>query len=301
MRVHRQIMDHWIYKDAEYFKAWMEMLLRARYLKDPGNEMVDGELITVHYGQFIFGRTKWSERLKVGEQRLRTLLKKLQNEGMVTLVSTHRKCTLYQICNYENYQNSIFKDESTSELLTKNNDAFFNHETNQQETQLYQGVIELDNHETNQHLTSSQPSPNQQLTTKEESKKEKKVKKKEVINKNTYAEFVTMTEDEYQKLVQRHGEHFTSLCIEKLDNHKGATGQRYASDYRAILKWVVDAVQKNYRRPNYQQSSVEVNTKGKTILKVVEGGPQKISDESRAEYRRMAQELDASRNRDAIL
>ncbi len=68
------------------------------------------------------------------------------------------------------------------------------------------------------------------------------------INKNVnkYAEFVSMSEVEYQKLLDQYGETFTKACITELDNYKGASGKKYKSDYRAILKWVVDKVkQKN--------------------------------------------------------
>ena len=62
-----------------------------------------------------------------------------------------------------------------------------------------------------------------------------------------------MTNAEYEKLVSTHGKEFADQCIEELDNYKGANGKKYASDYRAILNWVVDKVkQKNYK-PQKQQ------------------------------------------------
>lgn len=60
--------------------------------------------------------------------------------------------------------------------------------------------------------------------------------------KKHYAEFVTMTEAEYQKLVEAHGEEKTKLFIQCLDNYKGSSGKKYASDYRTILNWVIDRV-----------------------------------------------------------
>ena len=63
------------------------------------------------------------------------------------------------------------------------------------------------------------------------------------VEKNTYAEFVLMTTEEYQKLIARYGEDNTKKFIEKLNNTKGANKKLvYTSDYFAILKWVVDAV-----------------------------------------------------------
>jgi len=66
--------------------------------------------------------------------------------------------------------------------------------------------------------------------------------------KNKYAEFVTLYEEEYQKLVDEYGEAITKRMIEILDNYKGANGKKYKSDYRAILNWVVDRVKSEQPR-----------------------------------------------------
>ena len=58
-------------------------------------------------------------------------------------------------------------------------------------------------------------------------------------SKIAYAEFVRMTPQEYEALVQKVGESGAKRCIEILDNYKGANGKRYKSDYRAILNWVI--------------------------------------------------------------
>jgi len=54
-----------------------------------------------------------------------------------------------------------------------------------------------------------------------------------------YAEFVSMTNDEYSSLVTDLGEDGAKRCVEILDNYKGANGKRYKSDYLAIRNWVV--------------------------------------------------------------
>lgn len=61
--------------------------------------------------------------------------------------------------------------------------------------------------------------------------------------KKHYAEYVMLTEQEYQKLVEAHGEAMVQRMIEILDNYKGAKGKRYKDDYRAILNWVVQRAQ----------------------------------------------------------
>jgi len=58
-------------------------------------------------------------------------------------------------------------------------------------------------------------------------------------NKVEYAEFVSMTEGEFDNLANRVGLNGAKKCIEILDNYKGANGKKYKSDYRAILNWVI--------------------------------------------------------------
>lgn len=66
-----------------------------------------------------------------------------------------------------------------------------------------------------------------------------------------------MTQAEYDKLIDGHGEQQVKRMIEILDNYKGANKKKYASDYRAILNWVVNRVQEEERK-----------------LKVIQGGGQ---------------------------
>lgn len=64
-----------------------------------------------------------------------------------------------------------------------------------------------------------------------------------------YAEFVSMTNDEYSSLVAKlGGEERAKRCIEILDNYKGAKGKKYKSDYRAILNWVIDRLEEEEQK-----------------------------------------------------
>ena len=59
------------------------------------------------------------------------------------------------------------------------------------------------------------------------------------------ADYVSMTNAEYETLLSTYGVADTTRMIEKLDNYKGSSGKRYKSDYRAILSWVADEVLKS--------------------------------------------------------
>lgn len=81
--------------------------------------------------------------------------------------------------------------------------------------------------------TEATPAP----TNSGESKSKKP--KKSAPEKKHYADFVTLTEEEYSKLKEQYGTEAVKWCIQKLDNYKGSTGKKYASDYRTILSWVI--------------------------------------------------------------
>ncbi len=54
----------------------------------------------------------------------------------------------------------------------------------------------------------------------------------------SYAEYVSMTEKEHQKLIAEFGEGVTADYIKKLNNHKGSTGKTYANDYYTMKSWI---------------------------------------------------------------
>lgn len=92
---------------------------------------------------------------------------------------------------------------------------------------------------------------------KNNSKKDSKGKKEE--EKIHFADFVTMTNVEHEKLVSTYGTEFTDQCIKILDNYKGSKGKEYKSDYRAILSWVVDEAKKRKQENKYNSKKTAYN------------------------------------------
>jgi hypothetical protein len=68
-------------------------------------------------------------------------------------------------------------------------------------------------------------------------------KKAKDTPKVEFAEAVTMTQEEHDKLKEQLGSvEAVSWCINKLNNYKLSSGKKYKSDYRAILSWVIDSL-----------------------------------------------------------
>ncbi|MCX4294735.1 MAG: hypothetical protein OSJ56_11850 [Prevotella sp.] len=79
------------------------------------------------------------------------------------------------------------------------------------------------------------------LTEKEKAAAEKKKKYK-------YSDFVTLTHDEYAKLVAEFGEDAVKGMIDILNNWKGSNGKKTKSDYFTIRKWVINAYYEQQQR-----------------------------------------------------
>ena len=93
-------------------------------------------------------------------------------------------------------------------------------------------------------------------------------------SKVQFAEYVSLTNDEFSSLVTLVGEHGAKRCIDILDNYKGSSGKKYRSDYRAIISWVVDRYNEEQKR----------------------GKPKKDKDD---ELRRMVEEYDRRQGADS--
>lgn len=65
-------------------------------------------------------------------------------------------------------------------------------------------------------------------------------KKADKAKKYKYAEFVTLTRDEYAKLCAEYSEEAAKVMIDILNNYKGSKGKKYKSDYLTIRGWVKD-------------------------------------------------------------
>ena len=103
---------------------------------------------------------------------------------------------------------------------------------------------------------------NTYLSSTKESNSTASASPKKKADKKKYAEAVTMTEEEYQKLSEQHSKAFVDKCIEILNNYKLSSGKRYKSDYHTILNWVIERVSKDYPqldKPTAQSSAYDVN------------------------------------------
>lgn len=113
--LHRCIQDHWIWQDANRFKWWIDLLLRANN-KD-AKVLIDGSLMECKRGQFITSLGKLAEEWMVSRNTVRRFLDALESDTMIVRKSTH-KLTQITICNYDSYQDVRTSDDTTDGQVT---------------------------------------------------------------------------------------------------------------------------------------------------------------------------------------
>ena len=101
IKLDRGITEHWIFQDADYFRAWITILLMANY--EDRTILIDKKPTLVKKGSFYTSITKLAERFGWSRKRTVHFLEALEGDGMVTTRVSTRGTTL-TLVNYEKYQ-----------------------------------------------------------------------------------------------------------------------------------------------------------------------------------------------------
>lgn len=229
IKLHRKFLD-WEWYDTPTVKSvFLHLLLTANI------ESRKWRGIEIKRGQTVTSFEKISKATGHSIQEVRTAINKLKSTQCVTQ-SKYSKFSVFTVINFDSYQNA-------TEFLTGNQQATNTQSTgNQQATN---NTIRNKEYKKERSKEDTPPTPSKGENTP------KKRASKPKIEKTQFAEFVSMTNDEYTSLVAKVGEQGAKRCIEILDNYKGASGKTYESDYRAILNWVV---------MRYEEESLKTST-----------------------------------------
>ncbi len=229
LKLHRDLMDKPIWKQStpEQKSILITLLMMADY--EPNEWEWQGQTFATKPGQFVTSLEKIAQKAGRGIsiQNVRTALVRFEKLEFLTNEST-KTGRLISIVNWGLYQT---KDDKPNKAA-------------------------------NRRLTKTSQRPNKDLTPNKEVKKERREEDIPPVAppkpvKVRYAEAVTLTEAEHQKLLETHGEEDTARLIEILNNYKLSSGKKYKSDYHAILTWVIKRLAeekgKSKQRHNYPQ------------------------------------------------
>jgi hypothetical protein len=218
IKLHRKTLENpIIMQDKEYLAVWIFLLLNATHSEY--DTMFQGQRITLKKGQLITGRKIISKKLDISESKVQRILKCFETEHQIEQQTT-RQNRLVSILNWEMYQQHEQQDEQQVNNKRTTSEQRVN--TNKKDNNI-------------NNTKNAKNGINNRTTQNQETK----------IH---FAEFVSMTNAEYEKLVSTYGPNFVDQCIKKLDDYKGSSGKSYKSDYRAILSWVVDEIKKRQNK-----------------------------------------------------
>ena len=128
IKLDRCITDHWIFSDAEKFRAWIDLLLQANH--EDKKVLLHEGLITIKRGQLVTSIEKLANRWEWSKSRVYRFLEILEAEQMVKRDSNQFR-TLLTIENYGKFQGARNTNESTNEYTNKPTDESTNESTNE--------------------------------------------------------------------------------------------------------------------------------------------------------------------------
>lgn len=114
IKLHRKILDNAIFDNADLLKVWIWCLLKATH--EDYTQIVGLQTVELTKGQFITGRFKGAEELKLNPSTFYKYLKVLEKLNMIVL-NSNNKMTVVTVANWGKYQ----LDENESCQQNNNN------------------------------------------------------------------------------------------------------------------------------------------------------------------------------------
>lgn len=275
-------LNEWAwYNDNITLLVYIRLRLAAKY------KSVNVGNVHLERGQVVTSIREISEKNKISIRQARTALERLETSHKITVKPT-AKNSIVTLLDYEcdsdiNTQNDILTtNKRHAERQTGDTLA-----TQCRHTDDTPSLLKTDSRLSDKH-TGREYAPVREAAENYETKPQAiDTRKQNKSQKRKFAEFVSMTNDEYSSLVTKLGEQGTQRCIEILDNYKGQSGKTYKSDYRAILNWVIT-------RYGEEQTKCKPQTQGKPSGVYNAGNP--FLDMLRDLEEREANEIDIQGN-----
>ncbi len=104
-------MDHWIFSNPVYFRAWAYILWRANY-KDT-KVLFNDRLVPLDRGEFLTSYANFGEAVGMSVQTVRTFWGLLEKDEMIVRKSD-KKSTKITVCNYDRYQEGPTNSQQTA-------------------------------------------------------------------------------------------------------------------------------------------------------------------------------------------
>ena len=210
IKLHKKIMEHWMWEDPIILKAWLDILLSVNYTKK--KILFDGNLETVEAGQIITSVRKLARRWKCSKERVNKILGMFEQDGMLTVNKTTRR-TLLSVVNYRLYQNG------SDNIKDSNKDT---------------------EQDTEQDTDSPQHKNNKEYKENKEEREEPELSPVKITRFTTgMYDNVYLSNEEAAKLAKELGETVAKKTIDALSEYMYTHKHKYTDDghYAVLKKW----------------------------------------------------------------
>lgn len=125
IKLNRQIIDHWLYKDKPFNKsmAWIDLLLIADHTTH--TDLWRGKMTTFKRGDVNLSVTELAKRWGWSRDKARRFIKDLESDGMLRVNCTTYRTTL-TIVKYGIFQDKVTRDKATDNTRDKSRDKATN-------------------------------------------------------------------------------------------------------------------------------------------------------------------------------
>lgn len=114
LKLYRKLLKSPIFENEKALKIWIWCLLKATHIER--EQLVGQQIIHLEKGQFIFGREKASEELKMTESTVYKYIKLLEKLQMIS-INSNNKFSVVSIEKWEDYQDK--KQQENNKITTK--------------------------------------------------------------------------------------------------------------------------------------------------------------------------------------
>lgn len=115
--LNREIINHWVFDDAEYFKAWVCILLEVNH--EPNSFVIKKKTLECGRGESLKSLDTWGSMFgSWSKGKVNRFFKLLEKHDMITL-KNERITTRLSVCNYTTYQNNRNADDTADGTQTE--------------------------------------------------------------------------------------------------------------------------------------------------------------------------------------
>ena len=111
IKLDRSIFEHWIFQDAEKFRAFVDLIQLARWRDE--KLLIGNEVVLIPRGSYYTSELKLADRWGWSRKKIREFFKLLEKEQMIIKKGT-TKGTMLTVVNY-----GLYQDEGTTKDTTK--------------------------------------------------------------------------------------------------------------------------------------------------------------------------------------